>query len=176
MSEQQLFNGRLGQYTQALGLIVLALFLLWIACPMFTATMFTGCMAPLVAVYLGMIGHLVSHDSLFKQLFKEFNERYDAMNEKLGQLEHEQTRDAVHSRKARESVVDYLNLCAEEYLWYKKGRIDEEVWTAWLAGMKEKLAVPFIREVFDSEVNNAGTSYYGFVEYIKPLLPAPSLS
>ncbi len=68
------------------------------------------------------------------------------------------------------AVVEYLNLCAEEYLWYKKGRIDAKVWEAWWAGMLEKFEDPSACRIAKQEMNSASDSYYGFLHALAPHL------
>ncbi len=57
-------------------------------------------------------------------------------------------------------LYDYFNLSAEEYLYFKSGYIDGEVWAAWLRGMKYFATRPAIRRVWAEELQSG--SYYGF--------------
>ena len=70
-------------------------------------------------------------DKMMKELFKDFNQRYDRLNDKLAFLEKQQWTLPVleldENKKYRAAVIDFFNLCAEEYYWYKKGRIDPKV-------------------------------------------------
>src|SRR5258706_8531108 len=66
--------------------------------------------------------------SLFKELFTEFNRRYDALNDNLIQIV--TSRDAL-GQEDRQAVVDYCNLCAEEYLFFSEGYIHQQVWRSW---------------------------------------------
>ena len=99
----------------------------------------------------------------FKELFVEFNARYDLMNDGLnavvfGPIEpppSEKERDAE-----RNLLFDYFNLCAEEYLFYKAGYIDEDVWEWWRKGMFVFFKHPRIRKLWEDESGNG--SYYGF--------------
>jgi hypothetical protein len=52
------------------------------------------------------------------------------------------------------------NLCAEEYLYFKSGYVDAEVWQSWLRGMRFFAAKPEILSVWKEEL--ASGSYYGF--------------
>ena len=61
---------------------------------------------------------------------------------------------------------DYLNLCAEEYLWFSKGRIDNSVWQSWENGMKYYLNIPSIKG-FVKEQELQKDSYYGLFEKLK---------
>jgi hypothetical protein len=130
----------------------------------FTDQLLLGSVAASITIYLGMLRYQVDQDQVFRQLFKEFNERYDAMDNDLAKLGN------MEPSEARLKVISYLNLCAEEYLWYKKGRIDEAVWQAWFAGIKEKLRHPIILEVVTKENESIADSYYGLMSILAPLL------
>ena len=92
---------------------------------------------------------------LFKELFTEFNQRYDAINEKLSSI----PANIPVNEKNRQTIIDYFNLCSEEYLFKKEGYIHDEVWTAWCRGMSEY----FRKEPFCSiwEEEEISGSYYG---------------
>ena len=102
---------------------------------------------------------------LFKELFTEFNARYDKLNEKLNRIregaqEEELTQDEINT------LYDYFNLCGEEYLYYKQGYILKEVWEAWLNGMNIFCQDKRIWELWKEEL--ATNSYYGFkLEFLK---------
>ena len=93
---------------------------------------------------------------LFRELFKECNARYDKMNEDLARLA--ESSDEKLSAEDRLKVVDYLNLCGEEYLYFKRGYIEPSVWQAWNNGMKAIVAVPSIQGVWQHEKKTG--SYY----------------
>ena len=96
---------------------------------------------------------------LFKELFTEFNHRYDRMNERLNKI-----RDGAENEELTVEEInclyDYFNLCAEEYLYYKQGYILPEVWTAWKNGMKYFSGSRRIRQLWKKELKE--NSYYCF--------------
>ena len=96
---------------------------------------------------------------LFKVLFAEFNARYDKMNKALNSIYSGSTNEPL-TKEEVDQLYDYFNLCAEEYLYYRKGYIYPEVWEAWLAGMKYFYDNPRIQALWDREI--ASGSYYGF--------------
>ena len=57
-------------------------------------------------------------------------------------------------------LYNYFNLCAEEYLYYRKGFIYPEVWFAWRNGMKIFCGCPRICALWKTELQT--NSYYGF--------------
>lgn len=94
---------------------------------------------------------------LFRELFKEFNARYDEMNETLARIA--EASDTEVSKQERETLVDYFNLCGEEYLYFERGYIDPVVWKAWFNGMKAIISEPRVQHVWQEERRTE--SYYG---------------
>jgi hypothetical protein len=97
--------------------------------------------------------------ALFKELFTEFNERYDEMNEALNAIIAGPDGTPL-TPKERDRLFDYFNLCGEEFLFYRQGYIYPEVWQAWRNGMKFFYNNPRVKELWDAELKN--DSYYGF--------------
>jgi len=96
---------------------------------------------------------------LFVTLFKDFNARYDLLNDKLNDMIDRNVSEL--SSEDKKVLFDYFNLCAEEYLFYKTGYIDQDVWRSWLAGMNYFARNASIRSFWKSDLK-AG-SYYGFM-------------
>jgi len=94
---------------------------------------------------------------LFKELFTEFNARYDRLQDRL--LLVIARNDGDLSPEERLLVYEYFNLCAEEYLFYKRGYIDPDAWVAWQNGMRAYLANPRIRRLWEEDVKS--DSFYG---------------
>jgi hypothetical protein len=94
---------------------------------------------------------------LFKEIFVDFNRRYDALNEELNQI----VRDSGNSLGKNEidTLYDYFNLCGEEYFFYKHGYIYPEVRTAWCNGIDYYLKDKRIGNLWSQE--EATESYYG---------------
>ena len=106
----------------------------------------------------------IEHDRLSKELFKEFNKRYDKINHSLHKISKEckNFKDLEKNPKLENKLNDFFNLCAEEYFWHKKGRINKNVWSAWEDGMNDWYNnVEAIREAWDAEIKKRGCkSYY----------------
>ncbi len=96
---------------------------------------------------------------LFRELFDQFNLRYNALNDEL-LLVLSGDPNASLAQKEEALLIDYFNLCAEEYLYFKRGYILPEVWQSWCNGMQQYYADPRIRRLWDSEL--VTNSYYGF--------------
>lgn len=99
--------------------------------------------------------HLQS-TQFFKELFTEFNARYNAINEKLARIS---SADTDLDEDERNLLIDYLNLCSEEYYFYASSYIDPGAWESWRRGIQAYLRVPKIRAFFQEELKNG--SYYG---------------
>jgi hypothetical protein len=96
---------------------------------------------------------------LFKELFVEFNARYDKLNDRLNAILLGQGEGDL-SEHDRELVFSYFNLCAEEYFFYKAGYVDHHVWKSWCRGMSVFFGHPGIRDLWDRDCK--ADSYYGF--------------
>jgi hypothetical protein len=120
----------------------------------------------LVSVIGGVVGftyfmyrqHL-DEAKLFKELFADFNVRYDELNDDLNTILFGPS-DGLLSAEEREHLFSYFNLCAEEYFFYKAGYIDRRVWEAWYRGMKVFFEHPRIHALWEQD--RKADSYYGF--------------
>lgn len=95
----------------------------------------------------------------FAELFWRFNERYDRLNDKLNSIVGRDN-ETMLSQQERQTLFDYFNLCAEEYLYFRTGYIDHEVWLSWIGGMQFFNKCPEINRLWVEELK-AG-SYYDF--------------
>jgi hypothetical protein len=119
-----------------------------------------------ISISFGVRQYKIENDKVFKELFKEFNNRYDTVfNDFLNKLDEEKEVKLVLDLNEKLKVIDYINMCAEEYLWYKKGRIPEEVWRAWKSGIIYYIQLPCIKKVF-KEQSLQKDSYYGLFDEI----------
>lgn len=98
---------------------------------------------------------------LFKELFTEFNERYDKLNDKIEDIK---SKIITDSGEIHKKLDDYFNLCSEEYLFYNEGRIHNLVWRSWCRGMKEHLSNDIIKGYWEKAQNE--DSYYGLTSEI----------
>ncbi len=98
---------------------------------------------------------------LFKELFEQFNARYDVLNEELNRIYCDrQPADKPFTDDERETLYKYFNLCGEEWLYAEKGFICPEVWRAWENGMKFFRQNPRIKRLWDLDLKD-NESYYG---------------
>ena len=132
----------------------------------------------LPSLILGLMGLLItckyqkhqksmSDDRLLKELFTEFNHRYDELNSNLIKIQNEfptleLLEKAEEKDELRNTIIDFFNLCAEEKYWHTKGRIEDEIWRSWSSGMNYWYNnVPVIKEMWKNEIkDDNGLSYY----------------
>lgn len=113
----------------------------------------------ILGVVLGLYYFLhqqkLAEAQFFQVNFKDFNERYDKLNDFLL---HAVEKDQL-SEVNRDKFIDYFNLCAEEYLLYEKGYIPNNVWASWVQGMSYYWSFKCVKELWLQEKVE---SYYGF--------------
>lgn len=118
----------------------------------------------------------LSKDNLEKQLFTEFNARYDKLNDIIQFILELSEEDIIKYKKGKGEdkfgdytksyikfkINDYFNLCSEEYYWYDKERIDPRIWNAWEKGMNDIYNKSrIIRDQWKEEIKNEGwKSFY----------------
>jgi len=141
-------------------LLLLVVFSLWAILPALRSWSF---LYPSVGAVLGLSYFVLKQHlediRLFKELFSAFTSRFDKMNERLYELLDGPPEQTLTPEEVT-FLYDYFNLCAEEYLYYRKGFIYPEVWLAWIHGMRLFYASPRIRALWKSELQTG--SYYGF--------------
>lgn len=130
--------------------------------------LFFGSLGSIATIYFGFLKLKIENDLLFKELFNSFNEKYDSkFNDLINEIKIDANKQIIGDD--RNIVIDYFNLCAEEFLWYSKKRIPNGVWKAWKAGILENLEIQQINEIYELETSTSRgkTSYYGLYEELK---------
>ncbi len=110
----------------------------------------------------------LNHQKMEKELFKEFNERYDTLNEDLRCITSETKFEDLNLLVSKTAegktldlvLIDYFNLCAEEYYWKKRKRIGTEIWNAWHEGMMYYYRFPVVKALWERERSLGWRSYY----------------
>ena len=155
------------KYFLWLALVIFVIFILVVGILTFSGVMLDWAA---ILVFVGAVfGSLVTllsfiqkqnleETTLFKQLFTEFNNRYDEMNSDLNRIFIEDTSEEL-SLDDLNILYDYFNLCSEEFLFSKRGYIYPEVWKAWSKGIEFYLKNPRIRNLWEEEEKS--DSYYG---------------
>lgn len=132
------------------------------------ATIILGLVGITITAYYSWHTKKIADEQMLKQLFTEFNQRYDVLNNYLFQIAQEYStmdllNQAENSRELKQKVIDYFSLCAEEFYWYHhKNRIDYKIWKSWYSGMNYWYnKVPAIKALWNEEVmSNGKESYY----------------
>jgi len=122
-----------------------------------------GLFGILITIIFNNFNRKLSKDKMNKELFTEFNARYDKLNDSLNKIvyEYKKIEDIEKNPELKNDLIDYFNLCAEEYYWYKKERIDSLVWEAWSDGMNDWYEHDIIKKAWDKEIEKFGCrSYY----------------
>lgn len=102
----------------------------------------------------------IEETRLFRELFEQFNARYDRLNERLNAIYYNSTSvEAELTEPERDVLFNYFNLCGEEFLYYREGFIHEQVWASWMKGMQFFRENPRIRYLWNEELQSG--SYYG---------------
>lgn len=140
-----------------LSLIILLIGLCWVFPILRTSEIVLGWVGASWAVCSFWQQQDLEKTRFFFELFNNFNERYNLLNEDLDQITQ---RHGPLSTPERQKVVDYFNLCAEEYMFYRRGYIPGDVWTSWANGIRHYKRNPRFVTAWRDE---RGTdSHYGF--------------
>lgn len=129
------------------------------------STIIIGSISIVISFLFGRQKNRIEKDRLFKELFESFNNKYNnKLNDIFTQLRLGVVKEINEDEKLL--IIEYFNLCAEEYLWYTKKVIPNPVWKSWEAGMKENIKIPQILKIYKTEMENVDTkiSYYGLYE------------
>lgn len=120
-----------------------------------------------ISISFGIRQYKVENDKIFKELFSSFNRKYnEKFNEALNNIYRGSDNEKhILSEKDKLVIADYLNFCAEEYLWFTKDRIPDCVWNSWKDGMLFFLKLEPIKEILKKEKEQS-SSYYGFFKNI----------
>lgn len=109
----------------------------------------------------------IANDRMLKELFTEFNQRFDRVNNKLdkiSRLSKKKWEKLEPKKKERYEgiIIDFFNICAEEYHWHYEGRINGNIWVSWSKGMNDIYdRSEIIQELWRNECKKEGyKSYY----------------
>lgn len=126
---------------------------------------FLGIGGAIATIYFGLLKNRIEDDNIFKELFVSFNFRYSVeINDIFNELKNDSQRTLTP--KEKNQIIDYFNLCAEEFLWFEKGRIPQKVWQAWKSGIIANIKIEEVKKIYHLETHSkeGRESYYGLVE------------
>ena len=127
--------------------------------PSILATVILGLAGLFLTLIFNYHSRRMARDRMNKELFSEFNKRYDSLNEYLEEITQccKDLDDLNAYPNLRYKLNDYFNLCAEEFYWHTKDRIDKRIWLSWEEGMNRWYNdFPVIREAWEDELVNYG--------------------
>ncbi|HEY0667919.1 MAG TPA: hypothetical protein VGD22_07065 [Sphingobacteriaceae bacterium] len=129
------------------------------------ATISIGVVALIISFLYSHKSEKLSNDQIFYDLYTNFNSRYDKLNDILGRMEMQKDFDLVKLKADPiyyKTAIDFFNICAEEYYWHEKDRIEKNVWTAWEYGMNYwYINIPALRALWKEEIKDQRyKSYY----------------
>lgn len=146
-------------------------------------TLIAAALGGLIAAWFNLSKINLDRRVFKRELFEKFNRRYDDLNDKLLRLSHwefetkrqhqaengksledlwEELFESDPCIKPDEVVViaDYINLCSEEYYWFKHGFVENDVWKCWYGGMMQWYADSFfVRRIVNREMKNNAPYY-----------------
>ncbi len=124
-----------------------------------TPELLLSLLGSIAAFFHFLYGQHNTNTDRFVRLFQEFNARFDRLNDRLNAI-YTQSSEPIADPQDLQCLYDYFNLCAEEYLYFKAGYVDHEVWSSWVSGMRYFAGNSGIRSVWERELKQG--SYYGF--------------
>ena len=95
---------------------------------------------------------------LFKDLFTEYNYRYESLNQELHRIISTASGKAL-AKADKNFLEEYFNLCGEEYFYYTEGIVPPQVWKEWKNGMRIFFQDDRVRKQW--ELEKGTDSYYG---------------
>lgn len=135
--------------------------------------LYLGIIASLITLYLGLLKIKIEREKFEQTLFTDFNNRYspdiNGLFVKIRKKENK-CKKVKLTKHNKQLIIEYLNLCSEEYYWFKRGRIPTKIWDAWDAGIKQNTNLISVEKIIKSEMKNDLTkkSYYKFLEEYVP--------
>lgn len=118
-------------------------------------------------IYFAMRAQQNENNRMFKELFTEFNLRYEKLNDHLQRITETAANSPNYSVEDlsvedRSMLEDWFNLCAEQYFWHRRGLIGKKIWKSWQAGMNYWYSHPIIKGAWNAEIEsrNGKASFY----------------
>ena len=130
------------------------------------ASLFITSIGTALAFSYFVLQQKLAEAKMLKELFTEFNNRYNKLNDKLNS----HSTECTGYPEVDNAIQDYFNLCAEEYFFHKEGCIPNEVWESWKNGMKHFFCNnEAVKRAWQNEMKNSSNkqSYYGFEEEVE---------
>jgi hypothetical protein len=151
---------RLAESLPYLAMLGVVIGIIWAAIPSFRVVPLWTVLAGLGGCVAALYKQQLDDTKAFNDLFRHFTERFGTLNGQLDRIVLANPEIPLEPDE-RDALMDYFNLCAEEFLYFKSGYLDDEVWRSWIEGMKFFAKNPRIAAVWRTELLSQD-AYYGF--------------
>ena len=106
------------------------------------------------------------------EFFRRYAEISKAMPDRLRLAKYASDTSPMSDEEQRSiirSMIEYVNLCSEEFALWEQGRIPAEIWEIWTNGIAEHFETEIWRAAW-AEVSPAYDSYKPFMRFMKLLV------
>lgn len=115
---------------------------------------------------------VLDHVKMLKELFTEFNKRYDDIKDELEAIiqkfpDTDFDLEIDEHRLYHSVIMQFFNICSEEYFWYAQDRLNETIWHSRHAGIHDIYSKSkTMKTLWTEECKDKGNkSYYIKSEY-----------
>jgi hypothetical protein len=126
-----------------------------------------GLISLAVTFWFGQRETRIADHQLFISVARDVHERYSRLYPVLASLPKQHITQLTDEQQ--QAISQYVNLCAEEYLWKQKGIVQREIWEVWEQAIRAKFSHPVIRAAWKQNYRN-DKYYKGFVEFIDEMV------
>jgi hypothetical protein len=143
--------------------VIVAVFLFWTYGCDWLPNPLLAFVGALVAVIFQTAAAYRANVTHFLECFSRCNKSYSDLNGRLPHLpspNNDREAPPADADQA-DAIIDYFNLCAEEYLMHKMGVIPDFVWEVWREGIHGQALKKPIQEAWKTEKDKK-CEYYGF--------------
>ncbi|MFW0716952.1 hypothetical protein [Pedobacter sp. N23S346] len=143
--------------------------------PQVVVTLILGITTLFVTFWFNTVNLKINRQKMEKDLFSEFNKRYDDLNDSLTKLEGIETIEQLKATSSKIEnktmyivLIDYFNLCAEQYYWKKQKKFSTQIWSAWQSGMQFYFdTYPVVMKLWVDQTKNHNYKSFYLKENIK---------
>ena len=133
-----------------------------------------------IGAFLTMFGTLLTlrrHTRVFQtyvalEFFRRYADISKAMPDRLRFAKYEANTSPVSDEEWRQitrSMIEYGNLCSEEFALWEQGRIPTDIWQVWKDAIRENFETEIWRATW-AEVSREYESFKPFMSFMKKLL------
>jgi hypothetical protein len=133
-----------------------------------------------LAIVVGFVGTVftirqqtsVMQTQVALEFFRRHSEITDRMPDRLRLAKYATGVDPVSEKERRailRSMIQYCNLCSEEFALHAQKRVPDDVWRIWINGIQENFQTSIWRELW-SEVSREYVSYVPFFEFMNEVV------